>query len=115
MPLTTKGTPHLYGITGGVAVIADATVLSFSLTSANKNVSQTLDERGNEIERRYDDVHRDGSITIRPRQGFVTIVPGQNFVYDGVTFEIVSVGEEETQSDFKTITYTILSSEYISY
>jgi len=114
MALTTKGTAHLYGVIGGVAIVANATVISFSLTKANQNVAQTKNELGNEIERRYDDLHQDGSITIRPRAAFTNLVPGANYTYDGVMFEIISEGNEETQEGFVTLTYTIKKSEYIT-
>jgi len=115
MSLTTKGTAHLYGIEGGVAVVTNATVISFSLTSANKNVAETANEIGNEIERRYDDLHQDGTLTLRPRSGFTPLVPGANYTYDGVAFEVVSEGREEQNQGFQTLTYTIKKSEYISY
>ena len=114
MALTTKGTAHLYGIDGGVAIVTNATVLSFSLTKANANVAQTQNEIGNEIERRYDDLHQDGSITLRPRSGFTALVPGANYTYDSVMFEVVSEGREEANQAFQTLTYTIKKSEYIT-
>lgn len=115
MALTTKGTAHLYGIIGGVAVIANATVISWSLNSSNKNVAETADEIGNEIERRYDDLHQEGTLTIRPRTGFTPLVPGANYTYDSVAFEIVSEGREEQNQGFVALTYAIKKSEYVSY
>tara|TARA_R110000868_G_scaffold56322_5_gene174335 strand:+ start:111 stop:461 length:351 start_codon:yes stop_codon:yes gene_type:complete len=115
MSLTTKGTPHLYGIQGGIAIMTNCTVISFSLTKANKNTGETQDEIGNEIERRYDDLHQDGSITIRPRTGFTSLVPGANYTYDGVEFEVVSEGNEEQNQGFVALTYTIKKSEYVAY
>jgi len=115
MSLQVKGTPHLYGITGGIAIIANATVLSFSLNSSNKNTGETVNEIGNEIERRYDDLHKDGTLTLRPRSGFTALVPGGNYTYNGVTFEVVSEGREETSQGFVTLTFNIKSSEYVSY
>jgi len=114
MALTTKGTAHLYGIVGGVAIVTNATVLSFSLTKANANVNQTKNEIGNEIERRYDDLHEDGSITLRPRSGFTALVPGANYTYNSVMFEIVSEAREEANEGFVSLTYAIKKSEYIT-
>ena len=115
MALTTKGTAHLYGIQGGIAVITSATVISFSLTKANANVAQTQNEIGNEIERRYDDLHQDGSITVRPQAGFTNLVPGANYTYDSVAFEVVSEGTEEQNQGFVAYTYAIKKSEYVAY
>jgi len=87
MALTTKGTAHLYGIVGGVAIVTNATVISWSLNSSNKNVAETANEIGNEIERRYDDLHQEG----------------------------ISEGREEQNQGFVTLTYAIKKSEYVSY
>lgn len=115
MPLSTKGPAHLYGIQGGIAVVTNATVLSFSLNKSNKNTAETVNEIGNEIERRYDDLHQEGNLTLRPRAGFNDLVPGANYAYDGITFEVVSEGHEEQSQGFLTKTYAIKKSEYITY
>lgn len=114
MSLTTKGTAHLYGITAGVAHIANATVLSFSLNSSNANASQTKNEIGNLIEERYDDLTQEGTITIRPRTGFTPLVPAANYTYNSVVFHIVSEGREEQNEGFVALTYNIKKSEYIT-
>ena len=115
MSLTVKGTAHLYGIQGGVDVVVNATVLSFSLDKSNKNTAETANEIGNEIERRYDDLHQEGTLTLRPRSGFTNLVPGANYTYDGTTFEVVSEGTAEQNQGFVAITYAIKKSEYVSY
>jgi len=115
MSLTTKGTAHLYGIDGGVAIVTNATVLSFSLNSSNKNTAETVNEIGNEIERRYDDLHQEGTLVLKIRSGFTELVPGANYTYDSVAFEVVSQGREETSQGFQTLTYAIKKSEYVSY
>ncbi len=114
MSLQTKGTAHLYGITGGVAIVTNATVLGFSLNSANANASQTKNEIGNVIEERYDDLTKEGTLTIRPRSGFTPLVPGANYTYNSAAFHITTEGREETNEGFVTLTYGIKSSEYIT-
>ena len=114
MSLATQGTAHLYGIVGGVGVIANASVLSFSLSKSNANTAQTKNELGNEIERRYDDLHEEGTITLRPRAGFTKLVPGAGYTYDSVAFEVVSEGDEQAHDGHETLTYTIKKSEYIT-
>lgn len=115
MPLNDHGTAHLYGIQGGVAVITNATVLDFSLDSKPQNEASTVNEIGNEIERRTDDLVKEGSITLQPRAGFVAPVPGDTYTYDGEEFEVISEGRKETSKGFVTLTYNIKSSEYIAY
>jgi hypothetical protein len=114
MPLTTKGSAHLYGITAGIAIVSNATVLSFSLNKSNKNTGETVNEIGNEVERRYDDLHEEGTLTLRPRSGFTPLVPGANYSYNSVIFEVVSEGREEQSQGFVTLTYAIKRSEYIT-
>lgn len=113
MAVSTQGTAHLYGIQGGVGVVTNATVLSFSLTKQHQNTAQTKNELGNEIERRYDDLHEDGSITLRPQSGFTPLTIGGTYTYDSVVFEVVSEGNEEQNEGFVSYSYTIKKSEYI--
>ena len=115
MAASVHGTAHLYGITGGVAIVTNATVLSFSLDSEHQNKAQTVNEIGNEIERRSDDLHKNGTLTLRPRSGFTPLVPGAEYTYNSVTFEVISEGRQEESQGFVTLTDTIKSSEYISY
>lgn len=115
MAVSVQGTPHIYGISAGVAAVTSATVISFSLTKAHANTAQTQNELGNEIERRYDDLHQDGSITLRPRTGFTPLTVGGTYTYDSVEFEVISEGREEANQGFTALTYTIKKSEYIAY
>ena len=115
MSENTYGTAHLYGIQGGIGVVTNATVISFSLNKSNKNTAETLNEIGNEIERRYDDLHQEGTLVIRPRSGFTNLVPGATYSYDGVTFEVISEGNAEQQQGYVAITYQVKKSEYITY
>jgi hypothetical protein len=114
MSAVTHGTAHLYGIQGGVGVITNATVLDFSLDSSLANVGETMNELGNVIERRMDDLTKEGTITIQPRSGFTPLVPGTVYTYNSVKFIITSEGRKETQKGFVTLTYNILTSEYIT-
>lgn len=115
MAATIQGTAHLYGIQGGVGIVTNATVISFSLDKAHKNTSQTQNELGNEIERRYDDLHQDGTLVIRPRSGFTALTIGGTYTYNSVAFEVVSEGRQEENQGFVTLTYTIKKSEFVSY
>jgi len=54
-------------------------------------------------------------LTIRPRSGFTALVPGANYTYNSVAFEIISEGREEQNQGFVTLTYAIKKSEYVSY
>lgn len=115
MASSTQGTAHLYGIQAGVGVVTNATVLSLSFSKQHQNTGQTEDEIGNQIERRYDDLHQDGTLVLRPRAGFTPLTIGGTYSYSGTTFEVVSEGIEEQQKGFMQYTYAIKKSEYIAY
>jgi hypothetical protein len=114
MSAIVKGTAHLYGIQAGVAAITNATVVSVSLNKEYKNTSETVNEIGNVIERRYDDLTTEGTITIRPRSGFTSLLSGTNVTYGGVSYEVYGEGRQEEQAGFVTITYNIRQSANIS-
>jgi hypothetical protein len=115
MAASTQGTAHLYGISAGVASVTDATVLSFSLGKSHQNTAQTANEIGNEIERRYDDLHEEGTLTLRPRSGFTPLTVGGTYTYDSVEFEVVSETNDEVNQGHQQLTYAIKKSEYITY
>jgi len=115
MAVSVQGTAHLYGIQGGVGVVTNATVLSISFSNQHQNTAQTQNEIGNEVERRYDDLHNDGTLTLRPRSGFTPLTVGGTYAYDGTTFEVVSEGVEEQNQGFMSYSYQIKKSEYITY
>ena len=111
MALTTLGTAHVYGISG---TIANAAVQSFSIKKDFQNRSSTLDESGNEIERRMDDTIAEGSITIRFTSAYTEPVPGATLSYDTVTYEIVSVDLAETNNGHAQYTLSIKTTENVS-
>lgn len=114
MAVTVKGTAHVFGIAAGVGAVTNATVLSFSLDEEHQNQAQTVNEIGNEIERRYDDLAKTGSITLRIRAGYSVAAAATNLTYDSVAYIIESVGRAEEAQGFVVITYNIRTSEYIS-
>lgn len=114
MAATTKGTAHVFGITAGVGAITNATVLSFNLDSEHANATTTVNEIGNEIEDRRDDLHHTGSITLRMRAAYTVAAAASQITYNSVIYLITSVGQAETNSDFVTITYNIKKTEYVT-
>lgn len=112
MAAKTFGTAHLYGIAG---TIANATVLSFSLGKGHGVEDSTVDENGIEIERRYDDVQEEGSITIRMQAAYTEPAVGTTVAYNAVTYEITKVDRSEESKGFRTLTLSIKKSEGIAY
>lgn len=108
---TTHGTAHVFGVSG---TIATATVQSFSLTEDEQNKTSTLDESGNEIERRRDDKISEGSITLRYQSGYAIEESGAIITYDSITYEVDSVDKSETNNAHVEVTYSIKTTEYIT-
>ncbi len=109
-----QGGPHLYGIQGGIGVIQDATVISFSLDSSHKNVGVMLDEVGNEQEWRFDDLQHEGTITLTPKDDFTPLVVGDAYSYNTKPFVVMSEGRQEEQQGFVVLTYAIKKGQYIA-
>lgn len=114
MASTTKGTAHIHGIAGGVAVIANATVLSFNLESEHANKLVTVNEIGNKIEDTRDDLTKTGTITLKIRTAYTVATVFSNITYNSVIYQINKVGRAEQAGDFTIITYDIETSEYIT-
>lgn len=112
MAATILGTAHLYGVSG---TVTNATVLSFRDKESCKNTAETMDENGNEIERRYDDLHTDATLTVRIRASYTRPTPGATLVYDGVTYEVVDTEKNTVQKGFRELTLNVKKSEGITY
>jgi hypothetical protein len=112
MAATVLGTAHLYGVTG---TVTNATVLSFRYKTSCKNTAETMDESGNEIERRYDDLHVDATIVIRLRAAYTIPAIASVFTYDSVAYEIVDIEKNTTQKGFRELTMNVKNSAGITY
>ena len=114
MAATVKGTAHIFGIVAGVAAVTNATVLSFSLDHEHANKASTVNEIGNLIEERYDDLTKTGSITLKIRSGYSVLEAATQITYNSVIYVITKVGRAEQAADFVIITYDIKTSEFIT-
>ena len=112
MAATILGTAHLYGVTG---TVTNATVLSFRDKQSCKNVSETMDENGKEIERRYDDLQTEATLVVRTRSSYSRPSPGSTVVYDSVTYEVVDTEKNTVQKGFREVTLNVKKSEGITY
>ena len=110
MALTTFGTAHVFGIDG---TVTNATVQSFNVTEDFQNRTNTLDESGNEIERRMDDLMSSGDITIKIQSTFTIPNAGDLITYDAIEYEIITVGQAKTNDDYVIITLSIKTSEHV--
>ncbi len=112
MAATVKGTAHLYGIAG---TVSNATVTSFQLKKTAANQASTVNESGNVIERRYDDLTDEATISIRIRTDYTIPAIGSTLVYATVTYEVVSASQGETSNGFREVTLEVKKSEGITY
>jgi hypothetical protein len=114
MAAVTKGTAHVWGIGAGVGAIANATVLSFNIDDEHANVGQTVNEIGNKIEDRRDDLTKTGTITLKIRTAYTVAAAATQLTYNSVLYLITKVGRAEQSGDFVVITYSILTSEFVT-
>jgi len=110
----TKGTAHLFGISGGVSVITNATVQSFTRSKSKQNQVNTYDEIGNEIERRNDDALEEVSLSLRIQAGYTIPEPHSLLAYGGTTYEILTVEEGETNQAHIVVSITAKTSEFVA-
>ena len=112
MAATVLGTAHLYGLEG---TVSNATVLKFDVKQSCKNLATTEDETGVEIERRYDDIHYDATITLRLRTAYSLPAIGSTMSYNSITYEVVEHTKNTVNKGFRELTLTLKKSEGISY
>lgn len=112
MAAVTKGTAHVYGVQGSVT---GGTVQSFSRKKSFQNTASTVDEDGNEIERRSDDLLTEATIELKIKtSGYTDIAPGATLTYDSVAYEVISNDRKEEAKGHTIVTLTVKTSEYVS-
>ena len=109
---TTYGTAHLYGISG---TITNATVLGFRTGERPALQDETGDESGVVIERRYDDLTTEATITLRMRAGYTVPTVGSTLTYDSVQYEVVSVDKNEQNRGYRELEISLKKSAGVSY
>ena len=114
MALDTKGTAHIFGITAGTGAVTAATVQSFSLSESKQNISQTLDEAGNMIERRSDDNLTEVNVSLRTQAAYSKPDVSDVLVYDSIKYDILTIESSETNGAHVVTTLTAVTSEYIT-
>jgi len=112
MAATVYGTAHLYGVNGNISGV---TVNSFRFTNAPVNTAQVDNESGNQIERRYDDVHSDAVIEVTLRANYnIPNAKGTILSYQSTNYEIQSLEKAEQKKGYQMLTFNIKNSEYIT-
>ena len=115
MALDTQGTAHIFGITAGTSAVTAATVQSFSKSDSKINLSETVNELGNKIERRSDDVQTEVNLTLKIQTAYALPEVSDILTYNSIKYEILTVEEGETNNAHVVVTITAVASEYITY
>jgi len=111
MAAKTFGTAHLYGIAG---TVTNATVVSFSDDDSHAVADTTVNESGVIIERRYDDVTTDASITLKIQAGYTIPAIGTQLTYDSTLYIIETVSRPQEAQGFRQVTLGLKTSEGIT-
>ncbi len=111
MAATDYGTVHVWGVAGTVTT---ASVQDFSLDDELGNKATTENESGNVVERRGDDITKTGSITLKYQSGYTILAVGAVITFNSVKYEITKVGRAEKNKEFRMVTYSIITSEFIT-
>lgn len=107
------GTIHLFGISG---TIADATITDSSFEDVCANVASVLDEVGNKIQNRGDDLTTTGTVTLIIREDYDIPDPFTTFQnWDALYYLITRVGRKFNNRGFNIVELSIEKSEHIAY
>jgi hypothetical protein len=110
MAAITHGTAFLFGVSG---TITDTAVQSFQLKDEHQNNTQVMDEIGNEVTNRHDDLVNEGTITLKFESGYTPAGSETLITYDSVEYRITSVDKNQVNNDHREITYGIKTTEYV--
>lgn len=110
MSARTYGTVHLYGIDTS---ISNGTITDESFEDVCANGSLVVDETGNKIHERMDDITTSGTVTIIMRASYAPPVVGGTFTYNGTLYRVKGVGRKKTSRGFRVCELRLEASEYI--
>lgn len=105
-----QGEAFLYGIDGTITACA---VQSVSIKKSFANTSEVVNEAGNRITKRYDDLSQDLTIELIPKEAFVEPTPGAKITYKGSQYIIESIDDKREAKGFVRYTVTAQKQEYI--
>lgn len=105
-----RGIVHLYGING---TVASATVQSVKLKSDTQNNDTTVDEFGNEIESRMDDIKDEGTVEIKMQAAYTMPAAGDTMAYETLSYAVMSIDRAEQAKGFRMLTLSIKKTQYV--
>tara|TARA_Y100000593_G_C4079980_1_gene223379 strand:- start:81 stop:428 length:348 start_codon:yes stop_codon:yes gene_type:complete len=113
MASITKGASvHVFGIDTGT--FTDAVVTAINFNDTFNNTAEIINEVGNVIEERMDDVHTTGTVTLRFESSYAPVAMGGQFTYDSVTYYLTDRTLTQTNGDYREWSFNFKTSEYIT-
>lgn len=105
------GEAFLHGVNG---TITGCAVQSVTRKKSFANVAEVVNERGNRITKRYDDVSDDITIELIPKSTYVAPEVGNRLTFNGVSYIIESIDDKQEAKGFVRYTLTCTKPEYIT-
>lgn len=104
MAAIVKGTAHIFGVVTGT--ITNASIQSYTYKKAPKNTSETVDEVGNEIEWRLDDIQTEITFEIKLKAAYTEPAIGDVLTFNSIAYCIMSIDGKEEAKAHKMLTLT---------
>jgi len=111
MAAVNHGEAFLYGVDG---TITGCAVQSVSRKKSFANVAEVVNEQGNRITKRYDDISDDITIELIPKSTYAVPTAGSRLTFDGVSYIIESIDDKQEAKGFVRYTLTCTKPEYIT-
>jgi len=99
MSATTHG---LTTLTFGVPTLTGYVIQSYDSSTKAANVVEVMDEQGNRVVSRYDDITTE--ITIDAKLAGASLpAPGSTVTYNTIVYEVLSIDKKGVNKDFTTV------------
>lgn len=109
MSLKNWGTAHLFGID---TTVSNATLTDDNFEDVMKNMAEVVDEIGNVINKRMDDLTTTGTVTLIQRSAYTAPAVGTALTYNAVAYKVMRVGRKKTSRGFRVTELGLEASEY---
>ena len=105
------GTAYLYGVSGS---ITSAAVQSFQIKDEHQNNTTVMDENGNEVTNRHDDLVTEGTIVLKHLTLYTPSAAETVLTYETIKYRVTSIDKNQVNNDFREITYSIKTTENVT-
>ena len=105
------GVAYAYGVSG---TITSAAAQPFQIKDEYQNNTTVLDESGDEVVNRHDDLVVEGTITLKHVLAYTILDAEDTITYDGATYRVLSVDKNQVNNDHREVTYSIKKTEYVT-